>query len=179
MNRASIIQPAIKLPGVGQGRPQPLLPAWSDPQAWRLLTATGSMTRLLAELWSGPVQVQPLAETTGLPTALEAACLQQPERGGWWCREILLHAGGRPRLFARTVIPPTSTQLQSAVRQLRATPLMTLLFQGNRLRPDVHRRRRWFGHDSTGHWWRQTHYQVRGAPLLLLEMLLADTCERG
>lgn len=179
MQRAAPVEPVVTLPKAHQGRLQPLLPVWQDPRTRLLLTATGSMTRLLAGLWGLPVRVELQRETMTRPTAFEARCAGARGRGGWWCREIVLRAGGQPRLFARTMLPPESRHLQAAVRQLASTPLMTLLFDGDRLRSGVVRQQRWFGRDPAGHWWRQTCYRAGGEPLLLFEALLTGAHADG
>lgn len=155
-----------------RGSPAPRLPAWANPTLWALLTTEGSMTQQLAHRF-GSVEVERLHESIGFADPFEIRLLPESGRGGWWRREIRLHAGGQPRLWARTAVPPQAQRLQQAVRQLGNRPLMTLLFRGNRLRAGVTRGPRYYGHDPAHGWWRLCLYCCEGEPVVLRECMPA------
>ena len=140
-------------------------------RAWML--HDGSLTDRLARAY-GTVRVTPTREGRGAPHAFEARLLAAPVRGGWWIREITLAAGDRPRLRARTLVPPASGALLRRLRGLGATPLGRVLFHRDRLRPGVRRGRRRFGRARDGRWLRLTCYTVHGEGLLVIERLLPD-----
>ncbi len=135
-----------------------------------LLKREGSMTRALAERF-GPVRVERLREGLIVPHPGEARMLESNLRGGFWCREIRLFAGGAERLEARTLVPPDAVQLRAALRRLGDRPLMDLLFLGDRLRPGVIRDLRCFGRTCKGHLLRLSRFRIHREPLLLLESL--------
>jgi len=137
--------------------------------AWML--HDGSLTDRLARAF-GKVLVTPDREGTGTPAALEAALLEHPRSGGWWIREITLAAGNRPRLRARTLVPPSSFALQQRLRGLGATPLGRVLFRRDRLRPEVKRGRRGFARAADGNWLRLTRYTVQRDHMLVIERIL-------
>ncbi|TVS18886.1 MAG: chorismate lyase [Gammaproteobacteria bacterium] len=136
----------------------------------RLLRCEGSMTRALARRF-GPVRVERSSEGLVVPRPDEARLLDRRQRGGFWCREIKLLAGGRVRLEGRTLAPPDAVRLQRDLRRLGDRPLMDLLFRHDRLRPDVQRELRRFGRDRRGSLVRVTLFRIRREPLLLLESL--------
>ncbi len=136
----------------------------------QLLRSEGSMTRALARRF-GPVRVERSSEGLVVPRPGEARLLDRRQRGGFWCREIKLFAGGRVRLEGRTLAPPDAVRLQRDLRRLGDRPLMDLLFRNDRLRPDVQRELRLFGSDRRGSLLRGTLFRIRNEPLLLLESL--------
>jgi len=140
--------------------------------ALALLASDASMTRGMAERF-GPVTVSLLTEGIGLATPDEARILGSPARGGCWRREILLLAGGRPRLHGRTVVPTDARRLRRALSRLGTEPLMNLLFLDGRLRRGVSRRQRRFGRLRNNRFYRATLYHIGGERLLLTETLLA------
>lgn len=136
-----------------------------------LLRAQGSMTRAIAARF-GSVEVIRTEEGWRAPRVGEAQRLRRPCRGGYWCREIVLLAGGRIRLVGRTVVPADARRLQRALRRLGDRPLMDLLFLGGQLRPGVRRVQRCFGRDQDGNLSRVTVFTVHGEPMLLQETLV-------
>ena len=131
----------------------------------------GSLTDRLARA-HGAVRVTPTREGIGAPRPLEARFLDARDSGGWWIREITLAAGGTPRLRARTLVPCGAIALQRRLRGLGATPLGRVLFEGDRLRPEVVRGQRRFGRTADGAWLRLTRYRIEGEGLLVIERLL-------
>lgn len=101
----------------------------TDPLHSSWLTERGSLTARLRETW-GTVSVEVIQEGPSKPLPYEADRLGLPDAEPAWVRCVWLRAGGRARLYARTVIPHWGphnpwTQVQHLGRQ----PLGELLFR--------------------------------------------------
>ncbi|WP_342132500.1 chorismate--pyruvate lyase family protein [Hydrogenophaga sp. OTU3427] len=89
----------------------------------------GSLTQRLRAHW-GDVAVLPLQEDTVVPLAHEARRLGLPDATPAWLRSIVLVCRGRPRVYARTVIPDWDPHNPWAeVQRLGRQPLGELLFR--------------------------------------------------
>jgi chorismate--pyruvate lyase len=141
-----------------------------DAQAWgSWLLEPGSLTQRLRE-HVPPVQVQPLFEGLQTPHMAESIRLGVPNTAPptTWVREVQLLGAGRPRLWARTVIPHWSAHNPWAqVQTLGPQPLGELLF----VWPDIVRGPLHVAHTPMG-WARYCVYHRHQAPLLLAEVFL-------
>jgi chorismate lyase len=140
----------------------------------------GSLTQRLRAHW-GDVSVQPLDEGLGTPLAHEAARAGALAGAPTWLRCVVLVCQGKPRVYARTVIPAWGPHNPwEAVQRMGRQPLGELLFQ----LPDLQRSA--FEWNLGLDWPHATHrpgatapaparrcvFMRAGAPLLLTEVFL-------
>ncbi len=156
------------------------------------LEEPGSLTARL-EVEFGSVRVTVLQEGRGRLLASERRRMDMDSREWIWSREVLLEAGGRFRVAARTVAPfSTLRGAGAAFARLGNRPLGELLFT----HPDVVRCSMEWGRLDAWHWrlaglqpprWgRRTLYWIGAGPLLVNEFFLpgvlsgeVDDCENG
>lgn len=145
------------------------------------LQERGSLTERLRQQW-GDVAVQLLSEGQTAPLPHEAQRLGLAPPALAWVRCVLLVCQGRPRVYARTVIPQwTPHNPWAEVQRLGQQPLGELLFR----LPDLQRSRfEWAcGLDwpHAAHWQaqrppdgvaRRCVFERAHAPLLLTEVFL-------
>jgi len=157
----------------------------------RWLRATGSLTAHLAATF-GPVEVVRVRQGGGGIDAGERRDLGRSAPAWGHVREVMLLAGGLPRIWARTVLDSAHARRQwRGVRGLGRRPLADLLFatrrvdrtplRANRLAaasPLARRIRRdwqavsglpWSGGGAI--WVRSSVFRRRGAPLRVMEAL--------
>ena len=99
-------------------------PFWRD---W--LLDRGSLTERLIHASDGQFKVEVLSQSLQRPSLSERRALSLPEHRLALVREVLLHGGGVPWVFARSVIPlQTLTGRLRKLRHLDSSPLGALLF---------------------------------------------------
>ncbi len=104
----------------------PHLTASAELRSWAL--ERGSLTRRLRQHWPD-TRVQVLSESLTPPLPHEAQALGLATGEAAWVRCVVLLGGGRPRIYARTVIPRWNAQNPWAeVQALGEQPLGELLF---------------------------------------------------
>jgi len=89
------------------------LPAQQHPQPpadplFDWLCGEGSLTRRLIEAGTGDFRVELLHQSVQPARHDEALALNIQPGDDVWCREVLLHTAGAPRVFARSVAPLAS-----------------------------------------------------------------------
>lgn len=147
-------------------------------KAWPAVTAswlkeTGSITARLKRQWPN-VTVQVLDEGLRQPLAAERQRLALREGVPGWVREVVLHAGERPLIRARTIVPAwTADNPWHVLSTLGERPLGELLFN----LPDLERSPLEFawglGASAPA---RRRVYTWSGAPLLLTETFVFLAC---
>lgn len=96
----------------------------------------GSLTLRLTEAGSKDFRVELLAQSSQPARADEAQALGVPAGEPMWVREVLLHTGGSPRVFARSVAPLAAVDASAIdLQSLGSNSLGLLLFSN----PDVSR----------------------------------------
>jgi chorismate--pyruvate lyase len=89
----------------------------------------GSLTRRLQERFGNTFQVQVLQQTHGLPSASERLALSIQPRQRATLREVMLYGAGQPRVYARSVIPFSTSRGQNRkLLRLGNRPLGAFLF---------------------------------------------------
>ena len=88
----------------------------------------GSLTsRVIAR--HGPMRVELLSEGLRLPNADEYDALGRPSHRRAWVREVMLHAGGGPKVLAHSILARRDLSGPwSRVRSLGTRPLAVALF---------------------------------------------------
>ncbi len=101
------------------------------PDIWRpWLLHQGSLTERLRQHWPADFAVELLHQGWGRPCSSERSLLALPFRRWALIREVLLHGGGRPRVFARSIIPAaTLKQADPRLGRLGSRALGELLFR--------------------------------------------------
>ncbi len=127
------------------------------------------MTARLKRHWPD-VAVRVLHEGLRVPTNDERQCLKLPAGVACWVREVLLHAGNKHLIVARTIVPEwTPENPWQIVSTLGQRPLGELLFS----LPHLVRTPLEFTRDvDTGAFSRRRVYEWSGARLLLTEEFL-------
>ena len=150
------------------------------------IATTSSMTRRIATLVSQPVVVNVLRDARGRLHADEQRLLGSMQSTGH-VREIILSAGGRALLVARTVFIARSLKQNRHLKGLGTRPLGELLFSKGRAKW----REREFGRLSQRHpvsaliesatssqqkstWLRRTVFLLNAVPILVTEAFLPD-----
>jgi chorismate--pyruvate lyase len=150
------------------------------------ITTTSSMTRRIAALVSQPVVVSVLRDARGRLHADEQRLLGAKQSTGH-VREIILSAGGRKLLLARTVFIARRLKQNRDLKGLGTRPLGELLFSKGRATWRV----REFGRISSRHpvaallesattsqqkneWVRRTVFLLSATPILVTEAFLPD-----
>jgi len=150
--------------------------------AW--LESSGSLSRRLERRF-GDFRVEVLAQAVSPCAIDEWHALGRPRSRRMLVREVVLHAGGQPRVVARSVLPAVQARMAwRAVRGLGTRPLAQLLFSPERVGPHAVRRhalgplRRPLSLplDRTpkrrATWGRRALFVRAGVPLLLTEWFL-------
>jgi chorismate--pyruvate lyase len=161
-----------------------LAPAHSNP--WRpWLTWRGSLTRLISERAPG-FRVQVLRQGPHIPNEDEYRQLGQPAHRRALVREVILHAGGKPIVFAHSIA--TWRDLSGTWRSVRGLgnrPLAEALFTDPLVRREAmdfaridsahplwRRARRVFAQEFPALWARRSRFVKRGRRLLVTEVFL-------
>ncbi len=130
--------------------------------------------------------MQVLGQARGRPLPGEARALGLHRRGYVWVREVHLLCDDRPRVFARTLIPPTTLQGRARrLTRLGSRPLGEVLFTDPeavrgpveiaRIRAGERLHRRAFGgagEPAEAIWGRRSVFHLLGRPLLVCEIFL-------
>lgn len=107
-------------------------------RAW--LASRGSLSRRLDTSF-GSFRVEVVAQGIAAATPPEWRALGRPASRRMHVREVVLHAGGAPRVVARSVLPAVHAGLAwRAVRGLGTRPLAQLLFSPEPVGPPSVRR---------------------------------------
>lgn len=150
------------------------------------LTEKGSLTRRLRNLAGPDFRVQVLQEDWVKPFASEARLLRLRTARSAWVREVMLLAGERPLVLARSIIPhQTLLGRHSPLARLGQRPLGEWLFahpglrrlslEFTQVKPDM-----WCStapaipFQETIIWGRRSHYRVARHPLLVCEFFLPE-----
>lgn len=150
------------------------------------LTEKGSLTRRLRALAGPAFRVQVLREEWCKPFAGEARLLRLRAARSAWIREVMLLAGDRPLVLARSVIPHRTLHgRHSPLARLGQKPLGEWLFA----HPGLRRLSLEFAQVKpelwctgappsrglrTPVWGRRSHYRVARHPLLVCEFFLPE-----
>lgn len=144
----------------------------------------GSLTARLLRVHDGEFRVQLLRQEWQIPRASERRLLNLRNRECVLAREVVLWGGGKPRVYARSVIPATS--LKGRLRKLRALEegsLGAMLFQDRSLRRGSYELARFDGdspclpenlHSKECLWGRRSRFSLIGRPLMVSEIFLPD-----
>lgn len=157
-------------------QPPPALLPW--------LLHPGSLTAALKHLSGGDFRVRVLSQGWQQPRLEERRALQLRDRSRALVREVLLYGGGRPWVYARSVLPMRSLQGKSRyLRSLDNRPLGELLFSDPDIRRgpivlnQLHRNPRCDLRELAGEgasaWGRRSTFWLRDKPLLVAETFLA------
>ena len=96
-------------------------------QSWTY--ESGSLTRRLRSCYGDAVAVKVLLQRWRTPFLTERRLLKLPERQYSLTREVLLHAGGKPLILARTIIPASAINAaKSNLSHLGNRPLGEIIF---------------------------------------------------
>lgn len=148
----------------------------------------GSLTRRVVRHCPQSFSVQVLNQAWGVPSASECSALETALDATAWIREVELHCGRTPWVFARTLIPVTS--MEGDIRRLADLgnrPLGEVLFSD----PKARRGRVEVAELLPSHalfsaasahldaaprslWARRTLYYMEGRPLLVNEVFLPN-----
>jgi chorismate--pyruvate lyase len=148
----------------------------------------GSLTRRVVRNCAQRFSVQVLDQSWGTPLATECKALEMAPNASAWIREVELHCGKTPWVFARTLIPASSLEGDTRrLAELGSRPLGEVLFS------DPKARRGWVevakllpqhtlyrvasAHlkNAPDHLWaRRTLYYMEERPLLVNEIFLPD-----
>ncbi|MDD4914851.1 MAG: chorismate lyase [Methylococcales bacterium] len=153
-----------------------------DLQSW--LDESGSLTRRLRGLYGRQLRVKLLFNCWKPAFIDECRLLDQPPARYQLLREVLLHAGDKPLVLARTILPAQTIRIaRRNLSHLGSRPLGEVIFAY----PDLERRRRQFSLAEPGNWsgrpetrpareqavWgRRTLYAIHKQPLLVAEFFL-------
>lgn len=170
---------------------KPVAAPHADP--WRpWLTYPGSLTRRIVER-AGPVRVQIVGQRLRFPNEDEYDALGRPHHRLAFVREVVLHAGGRPVVFAHSIA--LWRDLDGPWRGLRGLgtrPLAAVLFADplvrrepfryarvDRRHPLWKRAGRVFGRELPALWARRSRFTRHGRPLMVTEVFLPELLELG
>ena len=148
------------------------------------LTETGSLTQRLRGIYGQQFGVKVLQQRWETAFIDESRILQLAPSQRQLVREVLLHAGDRPLVLARTILPAATINIaRRNLSQLGNRPLGEVIFAY----PDLERRRRQYACVAQAHWssainaeitvsapvWgRRTVYAIHRQPLLVAEFFL-------
>ena len=151
-------------------------PCWRD---W--LADSGSLTARLLKLSSGDLLVKVINQGLAVPKCSEQRALNLSPRRRALIREVILYGGGKPWVYARSVLPLTTlTGRLRKLRHLDSRPLGALLFKDPNMRREPVQVAR-FKKDSspelvgnTEHsvWGRRSVFRLDNKPLLVSEVFL-------
>ncbi len=154
-------------------------------QSWTY--ETGSLTQRLRRTYGSAVKVRILWQRWQTPFLTEQHRLQLPAKTYAWVREVLLYAGDKPLILARTVIPADTIRFaHSNLAKLGTRPLGEVIFsypQLARLQLDVAliKPLAWelatceLAKISQPVWGRRTVYGLKHQHLLVSEFFLSDS----
>ncbi len=176
-----------RFPLVARRQTLPRFPTTSIPALYLpWLLDTASLTQRLIDACRGEFRVRVLNQAWDRPRPEEARALGLHPRGHGIVREVHLLCGGRPWVYARTILPrATLTGAERRLAHLKSRSLGAVLFAD----PTMHRGRTEIvrlrpadslyalaahGLDSppTEIWGRRTVFRLRGKPLLVSEFFL-------
>lgn len=156
-------------------------------RAW--LESKGSLSRRLDAAF-GDFRVEVVAQAVSPCAIDEWRALGRPASRRMHVREVVLHAGGQPRVVARSVLPAVQARMAwRAVRGLGTAPLAQLLFSPKPVGPHAVRRaslgllRRRMSlsfkdaPNRRATWGRRALFVRAGVPLLLTEWFLPSVGE--
>ncbi|UJJ29972.1 chorismate--pyruvate lyase family protein [Halopseudomonas maritima] len=139
----------------------------------------GSLTQRLTEAGNRDFRVELLSQTPQPARVDEAQTLGLETGASVWAREVLLHTAGAPRVFARSVAPPSALgNAQVALDNLGTTSLGHLLFRNPQIRrgpieisryPATWLPEAW---RAQGLWARRSHFSDGALQLLVCEVFL-------
>lgn len=144
------------------------------PTPWRgWLQDSGSLTQRLVTASRGRFRVEVLYQGFCRPSRSESRALGLPPRQIALVREVLLHGGGEPWVYARSVFPvATLTGPQRQLGGIGSRSLGSLLFRD----PSMRREPLQIGElklaDGTRLWARRSVFRLAGKPLLVCEVFL-------
>ncbi len=176
-----------RFPLVARRQPLPRFPTASIPAnylPWLLDTA--SLTQRLIEACSGEFRVRVLDQSWDRPRRGEAQVLDMRPHGRALVRQVHLLCGGRPWVYARTILPRTTlTGPERRLARLKSRSLGAVLFADptmQRGRTEIVRLRpadglyalaaQGFDSPPAEIWGRRTVFRLRGKPLLVSEFFL-------
>lgn len=172
-----------------QWRSAQLLPHAGISNAMReWLLDEGSLTRRVVGNCAQSFSVQVLNQSWGTPLATENKVLEMAPDAKAWIREVELHCGTIPWVFARTLIPASSLEGDTRrLAELGNRPLGEVLFsdpKARRGRVEVAKLlpRHTLFRVASAHlknapvhlWARRTLYYMEDRPLLVNEIFLPD-----
>ena len=148
----------------------------------------GSLTRRVVRNCPQRFRVQVLNQAWGIPLASEYKTLEMWSEAAAWIREVELHCGMTPWVFARTLIPQRSMEGDILrLTELGDRPLGEVLFSDPKARRDRVEVAELLPHhlmfrSATAHlatvphhlWARRTLYYMESRPLLVNEVFLPD-----
>jgi chorismate lyase len=163
-----------------------LAPSHGD--AWRpWLTYAGSLTWRIVERSHG-FRVERVHEALRFPNDDEYRALGRPTHRRSWVREVVLHASGRPVVFAHSIA--ARSDLAGAWRRVRTLgnrPLAEALFDDPKVRrgplefarvdrrhPLWRRTREVVGRELPVLWARRSRFMRAGRPLMVTEVFLPE-----
>lgn len=159
-------------------RLSPLLKSWLD--------TPDSLTARVKANCRECFSLSVLAEGWRRPHVDEARRLEMPLHQDAWLRLITLNCGGRPWVFARTIMPRGSLRgRRGRLRSLGARPLGTVLFTGRDVERGAMEVRRlavadplvrgWQINDhGQALWARRSTLAIIGEPILVTEVFLPE-----
>ena len=161
------------------------------PEMWRdWLLDSGSLTRRLQQAFPGPFEVKVLWHSWGIPTARESRFIGMSPRRIASIREVLLICGGRPRVYARSILPRASLAGENrCLLSLGNKPLGEFLFTRSNVQREcidiscmsvAHLNQylpAGYAQDYTQEieaWGRHSRFRLNGKPLSVYEMFLPE-----
>lgn len=151
-------------------------------QSW--VYESGSLTRRLRSFYGNAVAVNVLLQQWATPFLSERLLLRQAEHRHCLTREVLLHAGGKPLILARTIIPLGTIKVaRSNLSQLGTRPLGEVIFACPKLerramdvilvKPSLWTQSACATADiNQPVWGRRTVYVIKHQPMLVSEFFL-------
>ena len=141
-----------------------------------------SLTKRLMQRCPGQFNVELIDQSISKPTLEESRTLNIGFGRSALIREVLLHCGSQPVVYARTVIPlSTLTGAQTCYGNLGSRPLGAMLFSDRSMKRDEVEASL-LGIDDVLHvnlafidepvWGRRSVFRVGGKPLLVCEFFL-------
>ncbi|MGR9099329.1 MAG: chorismate--pyruvate lyase family protein [Gammaproteobacteria bacterium] len=171
-------------PGWRHNRPGARYHLAESAQSW--IYEAGSLTRRLRERYQDAFRVEVLFHRRNRPFFSESRLLDLPGHRNALIREVLLAAGDKPLILARTVIPAETLKgAQRSLSRLGSRPLGEVIFSY----PDLQRLEMDIACVAASNWsprlqrkvpipepvWgRRTVYAVAGRELLVNEFFLPD-----
>lgn len=152
------------------------------------LLDAGSLTRRVVKNCAQSFSVQVQNQSWGTPLATEREVLEMASDASAWIREVELHCGTIPWVFARTLIPASSLEGDTRrLADLGNRPLGEVLFSDPKARRGRVEAAKLLPHHAlfrvaSAHldtvpellWARRTLYYMEERPLLVNEIFLPD-----